>query len=84
MRPIQFNKEPPIGPNSPGAVQLNGKAGDCYIFFPPFGMGQLQIILEMAAKPFCIIIAKCLCGVMILKRSPTRPNEQLPDKDVIR
>ena len=32
MRPIQFNKEPPIGPNSPGAVQLNGKAGDCYIF----------------------------------------------------
>ena len=32
MRPIQFNQDPPVGPNTPGAVQLTGKAGDCYIF----------------------------------------------------
>ena len=32
MRPLQFNQDPPVGPNTPGAVQLTGKAGDCYIF----------------------------------------------------
>jgi len=32
MRPIQFDRDPPVGPHTPGAVQLNGKAGDCYIF----------------------------------------------------
>jgi hypothetical protein len=32
MRPIQFDRDPPVDPHTPGAVPLNGKAGDCYIF----------------------------------------------------
>ena len=32
LRPIQFKQDPPVGPHTPGAVQLTGKAGDCYIF----------------------------------------------------
>ncbi|MBM86234.1 MAG: hypothetical protein CMM47_09455 [Rhodospirillaceae bacterium] len=32
MRPIQWRQDPPVGPNTPGAVPLTGKAGDCVIF----------------------------------------------------
>tara|TARA_R110002096_G_scaffold134313_2_gene285502 strand:+ start:229 stop:1074 length:846 start_codon:yes stop_codon:yes gene_type:complete len=29
---IPFDRDPPLGPQSPGCVQLEGKAGDCFIF----------------------------------------------------
>ena len=32
MRPFPGRLSPPLHPNSPGAVQLPGKAGDCYLF----------------------------------------------------
>jgi hypothetical protein len=32
MRPYLIDREPALNPNSPGCVQLEGKAGDCFIF----------------------------------------------------
>jgi hypothetical protein len=32
LRPFVPNREPMLTPHSPGATQLTGKAGDCYIF----------------------------------------------------
>lgn len=32
FRPLPFDREPPLGPNSPGCVQMMGKAGDCFLF----------------------------------------------------
>ena len=32
MRPFEFDRDPPVNPHTPGAVQLTGKAGDCVIF----------------------------------------------------
>ena len=32
MRPFPGKLDPPLTPNTPGAVQLPGKAGDCYLF----------------------------------------------------
>lgn len=32
MRPFRPDRDPPMTPHSPGAVQLMGKAGDCFIF----------------------------------------------------
>ncbi len=32
MRPFPSKLNPPLTPNTPGAVQLPGKAGDCYLF----------------------------------------------------
>lgn len=32
MREFRADRSPPMTPNSPGAVQLTGKAGDCFIF----------------------------------------------------
>ncbi len=31
-KPIPWQSEPPLNPHSDGAVQLHGKAGDCYLF----------------------------------------------------
>ena len=32
MRPFPWDRQPPLSPQSPGAVHLEGKAGDCFIF----------------------------------------------------
>ena len=32
MRPFPFDANPPVTPYSPGAAQLTGKAGDCFLF----------------------------------------------------
>ena len=32
MRPFPVGQKPPVDPYSPGAAQLTGKAGDCYLF----------------------------------------------------
>ena len=32
LRPIEFDRVPPVNPHTPGAVQLTGKAGDCFVF----------------------------------------------------
>ncbi len=32
MRPFPPHRNPPLTPHSPGAAQLTGKAGDCYVF----------------------------------------------------
>ena len=32
MRPFPEAAEPPLSPHAPGAVQLTGKAGDCFLF----------------------------------------------------
>lgn len=32
FRPFPWDREPPLGPHSPGCVQLKGKAGDCFLF----------------------------------------------------
>ncbi|MDH4147293.1 MAG: phytanoyl-CoA dioxygenase family protein, partial [Acidimicrobiia bacterium] len=32
MRPFPFHLDPPLTPKTPGAVQLPGRAGDCYLF----------------------------------------------------
>ena len=32
MRPFPWRRDEPLTPHSPGAVQLPGKAGDCYLF----------------------------------------------------
>ncbi len=32
MRPLPWRDDEPLTPHSPGAVQLPGKAGDCYLF----------------------------------------------------
>lgn len=32
LRPFPFELDPPITPHTPGAVQLPGEAGDCYLF----------------------------------------------------
>ncbi len=32
LRQIPFDRDPPLGPQSPGCVHLEGKAGDCFIF----------------------------------------------------
>ncbi len=32
MRPFDFERYDPVTPHTPGAVQLTGRAGDCYIF----------------------------------------------------
>lgn len=31
-RPFPFERTPPLGPQSPGAVHLEGRAGDCFLF----------------------------------------------------
>ena len=31
-RPFPVDRDPPLGPRSPGCVQLRGKAGDCFLF----------------------------------------------------
>tara|TARA_Y100000739_G_C20137166_1_gene252823 strand:- start:110 stop:295 length:186 start_codon:yes stop_codon:yes gene_type:complete len=41
-----------------------------------FGMDLPKTTLEMAVKPCCIIIARCLCGVMILIRYLILLSEQ--------
>jgi len=32
FRPIPYWRDPPLGPHSPGCVQMKGKAGDCFLF----------------------------------------------------
>ena len=32
MRPFPVDRDPPVNPYSPGAAQLTGRAGDCYLF----------------------------------------------------
>lgn len=32
FRPFPADRDPPLGPHSPGCVQLMGKAGDCFLF----------------------------------------------------
>ncbi len=32
FRPFPWDRDPPLGPHSPGCVQLKGKAGDCFLF----------------------------------------------------
>ena len=32
MRPFPENAEPPLSPRTPGAVQLTGQSGDCFLF----------------------------------------------------
>jgi len=42
MRPFPFDANPPITPYSPGAAQLSGKAGDCFLFSHALWHGPSQ------------------------------------------
>jgi hypothetical protein len=63
MRPLQFNQDPPVGPGTPGAVQLNGKAGDCYIFSHALWHGPAQNLSGHGRKTllynYCQMFMRC-------------------------
>jgi hypothetical protein len=63
MRPIQFDQIPPVGPNTPGAVQLRGKAGDCYIFSHALWHGPAANNSGQARKTllynYCQMFVRC-------------------------
>ena len=63
MRPIQFEQDPPVGPHTPGAVQLTGKAGDCYIFSHALWHGPSPNLSGKARKTllynYCQMFMRC-------------------------
>jgi hypothetical protein len=78
MRPIQFNQDPPVGPNTPGAVQLNGKAGDCYIFSHALWHGPAANNSGQARKTLLYNYCQMFMRCYDFKDTPEVVNQATP------
>ena len=61
LRPFPVEQDPPVNPYSPGAAQLTGKAGDCYLFPHALWHGSGEEHLGAGSKDHALQLLPAVC-----------------------
>jgi hypothetical protein len=78
MNPFDADRDPVLNPHAPGAAQLTGKAGDCYLFAHSLWHGPAPNRSGHARKTLLYNYCQLFMRQYDFEKMPTMPNQCTP------